>query len=437
MSLAERPVSAGATGTAARLDRRGILTSGLVAVLAGALGLIVLDGAAGSTPVVPSSPHIARYLNDLGSKLDFNTFLPALLAFTAAWALLVTRSGTVSLRMAVGVIVALNLLVFAGPVLLSQDIFSYLAYARMGFEHGVNPYVHGPGAISTDPIYMFVGSHWKHSATAYGPLFTLLSYPLAWLGVFGGLWALKVVAVAASLCIVWMVVLCAREAGVDPVRAALLVGLNPLMLIYTVGGAHNDLIMAALMMVGVWLTVRRREALGAASVVAGAAVKATAAVVVPFMVVGTRRLAPLFGALAATAVAGLVAYVAFGVHALDFVAVLKRQQSFVSIDSFPTEVAHLFGKAGVYPVDRTLLRIGLIAVELYLAWRVWRGYDWIAAAGWTMLAIAVTTTWLLAWYTIWALPLAAVSRDRRLVVATLAVQAFFLVHQMAPLVASR
>jgi len=57
----------------------------------------------------------------------------------------------------------------------------------------------------------------------------------------------------------------------------------------------------------------------------------------------------------------------------------------------------------------------------------------VAAAGWTLLAIAVTSTWLLAWYILWPLPLAVVSRDRRLLIATLAVQALFILHQTAPL----
>jgi hypothetical protein len=37
------------------------------------------------------------------------------------------------------------------------------------------------------------------------------------------------------------------------------------------------------------------------------------------------------------------------------------------------------------------------------------------------------------WYTIWPLPLAVISRDRRLLFATLAVQAMWVVHQTSPL----
>jgi hypothetical protein len=47
----------------------------------------------------------------------------------------------------------------------------------------------------------------------------------------------------------------------------------------------------------------------------------------------------------------------------------------------------------------------------------------------------VTSTWLLAWYIVWPLPLAVVVRDRRLLFATLLVQGLFIIHQLAPLLA--
>ena len=95
-------------------------------------------------------------------------------------------------------------------------MFSYIAYARMGVEHGVNPYLHGPAAIVGDPVYHYVGHDWKHVATAYGPLYTLLSYPLAPLGVTGALWGMKLEALLASagtLALLWR---CARAARLRP-----------------------------------------------------------------------------------------------------------------------------------------------------------------------------------------------------------------------------
>src|SRR6185312_5850168 len=97
----------------------------------------------------------------------------------------------IAVRAAIGLIALLHLIVFVGPILLSTDVFSYIAYARMGVEHGLNPYLHGPSSIATDPVYPYVGHDWRQVATAYGPLYTLISYPLAPLGVVGAVWGMK------------------------------------------------------------------------------------------------------------------------------------------------------------------------------------------------------------------------------------------------------
>jgi hypothetical protein len=420
-------------------SRSGSLTPALAWLLALALLLataeIVLDGALGHSPVIPKSPPIAGWLQGIGERLGYRTFLVAILVFAGAYAglLALTRRGgpvAIARRPALILIAALHAIVFVGPVLLSTDVFSYIAYARMGVEHGLNPYLHGPMAIAQDPVYPYVGHDWLHVATAYGPIYTLLSYPLAPLGLKGALWAMKLEAVLASagtLALTWR---CARARGLDPVWAVLAVGANPLYVIYGVGGAHNDLIMMLAMMAAVSLTLTT-----GAIVVAGALVKATVAVLLPFMIIARRRLAPILGALASLALGALIGYAAFGVHGIDVVAALNRDAAFVSTDSFATEIAHLFGKPGVFPVDHALLKALLVLIAAHLIWRTWRGYDWVAAAGWTLLAISVTSTWLLAWYILWPLPLAVMSRDRRLLAATLVVQALFILHQVSPLLA--
>jgi alpha-1,6-mannosyltransferase len=417
-----------------------VLGALLALLLVAATAEIVVDGALDHSALIPKSPEIAGWLKGVGERLGYRVFLIAILVFTGAYAGIVALAGragahVISKRSAIILIGALHAIVFAGPILLSTDVFSYIAYARMGVQHGINPYLHGPLAIASDPVYPYVGQDWKHVATAYGPLYTLLSYPLAPLGVKGALWGMKLEALLASagtLALTWR---CARVRGCDPVRALLLVGANPLYIVYGLGGAHNDLIMLLLMMAAVGFTLAGRDASAAASVVAGALVKATVAVLLPFMILSKRRLKPLLGAAGALALGALIGYAAFGIHGIDVVAALNRDAAFVSTDSFATEIAHLFGKPGVFPVDHTLLKVALVLIALHLLWRTWRGYDWVAASGWTLLAISVTSTWLLAWYILWPLPLAVVARDRRLLVATLFVQALFIVHQISPLFA--
>jgi len=469
-----RPGSAG-VGKTDSAARRWQAPAAIVCalVMVAATVEIVLDASLEHSPLVPLQPSIATWLRALGGeRLGYRVFLIALLAFTLAYGVLLalvnahararTRAraaddhdasptgvaptaepGTIAdrgvlgertlIRWAIGLVALLNLLVFIGPILLSTDVFSYIAYARMGVVHGIDPYTNGPTAIVHDPVFRYVGHDWLTVATAYGPVYTLISYPLGLIGVVGAVWGMKVYALIASavtLMLTWRV---ARRRGHDRVFALLAVGGNPLYVIYGLGGAHNDLIMLALMMGAVALTLADREASAGAAVVAGALVKATVAVMLPFMVLARRRLTPVLGALAALIAGGIAGYLAFGIHGIDVVSALNRDSAFVSIDSFPNELAHLVGKPGVFPVDHDLLKAALVLILVHLAYRTWRGYDWVAASGWALLAISVTSTWLLAWYILWPLPLAVVTRDRRLLAATLFVQGLFVIHQTAPL----
>jgi hypothetical protein len=394
---------------------------------------IVLDGASAKSPLVPHQPPIAGWLNGPGMALSYRMFLVILLIMTACYAMAVVGARQVSARWLIGTIAALHFVLFLAPVLISQDVFQYIDYGRLGVLHGINPFAHGPIAAPHDPLFRYVGTIWYHVPSAYGPLFTLVSYPVALLGVEGALWGMKVVAITASLAALTFVWLCAKRLGRDPIAATLIVAINPLWVIYGVGGYHNDLLMVALMMGGVLLLLRDEDAKGAAAIVASAAVKATGIVVLPFALLARRRVGLLVGTAAALAVIGVISLIAFGVHGLDFVSVLKRNSTFVSSDSFPLEVAHLIGLPGVFRIDRTIIRVVSVVAILWFMWRTWRGYDWIAASGWTLLILAVSATWLLAWYLLWALPLAVISKDRRVLWATLAIMAMFVVHQTAPL----
>jgi hypothetical protein len=415
-------------------------------VLVAAIVEIVLDAALEHSPLIPHQPHLSGWLASLGGeRLGYRVFLIALLASSVSYFVFLfgarsytraqhpPKSNIAFTRFAIALVAILNLIVFAGPVLISTDVFSYLAYARMAAVHGIDPYLHGPKAIVGDPVYRYVGHDWLKVATAYGPVYTLISYPIGLLGVVGGLWLMKLYALAAAaatLLLTWRV---AHRRGHDRVFALLAVGANPLFTIYGLGGAHNDLIMLALMMFAVALTLSDRDAAAGATVVVGALVKATVAVLLPFMLLARRRLSTVYGALLAIIGSAIAGYAAFGIQGLNVVSALNRDSAFVSTDSFPNELAHLAGKPGVFPVDHDLLKIALVLIVLHLLFRTWRGYDWVAASGWALLAISVTSTWLLAWYILWPLPLAVVTRDRRLLAATLFVQGLFIVHQTAPL----
>jgi hypothetical protein len=328
------------------------------------------------------------------------------------------------------------------PVLLSHDVFSYVDYARLGVVHGLDPYVHAPDAVPTDPVYADVT--WTGATSAYGPLFTLATYPLAWLPVGLAVAVLKAVAALSVLALAALVARLAAWRGVQPLRAAALVALNPLVLVHVVGGAHNDGLTMLLAMLGVAAVLAGREASAGAALVAAAAVKASAAFLAPFALIASTRprrvrtypriavksansrwgpVARLAaGALAAALAIGLAAYLGFGWDWLHAFGLAGENQSRTSHLSIPTTVARLFA-SDEEPFRAAALALYAAAVAYLLVW-TWRGGDWVRAAGWAALGLLLATSWLLPWYLIWALPLAAISRDRTLQLLTLALTAY-------------
>ena len=93
-------------------------------------------------------------------------------------------------------IVAAHVILLLGPPFQLTDMCNYLGYARLGGLHGLNPYTHVIGQEMHDPIYHFATWHNLHSP--YGELFTALTYPLAFLPLPVAYWIVKVVTVAAQ-----------------------------------------------------------------------------------------------------------------------------------------------------------------------------------------------------------------------------------------------
>lgn len=342
-----------------------------------------------------------------------------LVAMSACYVVVLACARAVPAWAAVAAVLVAHALFLLGPPLFSADVFGYVDYARLDVFHGLDPYAHGAADAPHDAVVRFV--RWRDIATPYGPLFTVASFPLAWLSVPAALWACKGLSAALSLACVALVWRIARRRGIAPVPAIAFVGLNPLLLAYAVGGAHNDVLLVALTLLAVLLVLEGRDAAGGLAGALAVGVKASSAIVLPFLLLGTRRpRAALAGAAAGAAGVLVLAVAAFGGHALGFVSQIREQQHLVATYSVPRQLAALLGYGHIPGALRLLLLAGFAAALALLLWRTWRGaLDWLAAAGWATLALLVSTAWLVPWYVVWLLPLAAVGRDRRLTAATL------------------
>ena len=162
-------------------------------------------------------------------------------------------------RWAIAAVVAVHLVFLLSPPLSLTDIFNYINYGRMEVVHHLNPYNTVP-AVEPHSDPSFDLSNWHHLLSPYGPLFTILTFALVPLGIAASFWTLKVILMVASLGTLFLLWRCAELLGRDPLHALVFVGLNPLVLVWGLGGDHNDFIMMFFIMLGIYLLLRARAA---------------------------------------------------------------------------------------------------------------------------------------------------------------------------------
>jgi hypothetical protein len=416
------------SGLTSLTSRERAALGALIGLVLTGIAIAVASASTGDSFGIPrqgrhAESWVVGLLAPFGGSLTAPRFFVAFAVMWCFYLVVLALADAIRARWAITAIAALTLVFTIAPVLFSRDVFSYIDYARMGVIHGLNPYSHAPAAAPHDPVYPFLG--WRTTPSVYGPLFTLLSFPLAPLGVAGALWAFKAMAGAAALGCVALIWRCAKKVGESPVFAALLLGLNPVFLVLAVSGAHNDVLALFILTAAITLALTGRETLAGASVVATVAVKATAGVVLPFLALGARRRRSVIGAMAVGGIViGLVALAVFGTAVKEPFTLAAGHRNYYLEQSVPQHVAVLLNAdPRSHVVRRVAELIGLAAIAIFLL-RTARGGDWLSGAGWATFAVLVTTTYMQPWYTIWVLPFAAVARDRRLVYATLALGTF-------------
>ena len=213
------------------------------------------------------------------------------------YALAIRDADKLSPRILLVAILALHVIVLLAPPLFSSDVFSYAAYARMGAIYDVNPYLHGPSAIPlggappADRRPVAAHAERLRAALHRAQLPVRAAQPRRQRARLQG--RRRRLEPGPDR---------ARLAGGAPARrrpgaAAVLVGLNPVIVLYGVGGGHNDLMMLAILAAGLYVLMQRRERRGGALIVAATAVKLTAGLLLPFaLAAGTTAAATRRGA---------------------------------------------------------------------------------------------------------------------------------------------
>jgi hypothetical protein len=377
---------------------------------------VVAFAASGPTILVPRSAQSfpnweAGPLHDVMSRVLSNPtalgigFSAVLVGMIVAYAAVLAAVRSLSMRTIAITVVVLHVILLMSPPLQLTDLFNYLGYARLGALHDLNPYTHVIKQELFDPVYRFTS--WHALRSPYGQLFTALTYPLAFVGLPVAYWTLKIVTVALSLGFIALVWHCARALGRDPRFAVVFVAFNPIFLIYAVAGFHNDFFMLVPSMGAIALLLAGRDRAAGAALMIAVAVKFTAVLLLPFLLLAAvtrpRQVRILVGAVLAAIPLGALIVGLFGFAIPN----LSQQSSLLTDYSIPNLVGLVFGVGGT----PDLLRAATVGVVLVIACQLYRRRDWLTGAGWSTFALIASLAWLVPWYIVWLLPLAALGNS--------------------------
>jgi hypothetical protein len=444
VSTIDGPLGSAASGSLdlkhpARASGAAISGSGL-----GQLGLasVVLSGvllslAASKTDTLLAQniqPALAPFsgpLASLGFHLRTGEILAALTLMFIGYALSVRHAEDLSPRLVIGAIGVFVTVVLLAPPLFSTDLFSYQEYARIFFGLHLNPYTHDSRVLElgpqySDPIYHYIGAKWIHTPTVYGPIFTLISGLFAKTSSTDAIafsaFAYKTIAALCCAGIIAMIWKTARLRGVNPVRGAALFGLNPLVVLYGIGGGHNDLLMLVFSTGGIWALLSRHERSSGVLAIVAAGVKLTGGLVLPFALVAnpgpgarTGRRRVLFGAAVAAIITVGVGISIFGTGMTNMFHTLSQVQGEGGWQSVPGFLSNALHWQTASHIISLLFAMVFAVICCRLLWRVWNGQlDWLDGAAWATFWLLMATSSILPWYVSWLLVPVALCTNRRL-----------------------
>jgi hypothetical protein len=423
-AASRRPARPGGT----RFTVEGALN--LAALAAGLVGLALVVLAAVSawpddSPLEPVNGGHPEG-NERWAWLYLGAAAGAFAAYVVGLGLLARRSARVLPVAALAL--AIQLAPLAAPLLLSTDAWTYWGYGRIAAVHDANPYEEEPSQFPDDPSFPFIGTEWHDTTSVYGPAFTLASEPIAEAAGASEDAAAWIYKTLAALAVCAAAALAARLA-VRKSFAWAFVGWNPLLALHFAGGGHNDAWIAALVLAALTLVAVGRTRLSGAVWVLAIAVKWVPLVLLPLHALAehsSRRRLGYLGIAAAALVIGGFATWRYGLAWVGALGPLAGNAGEGTSFALPRRLESI----GLpYELAVSVLVAAFAVAYLLLAREAWRGRARLAL---TACLLLLATPYLVAWYVVWAVPLAAAEDDRLAQLIVLGLSAYLL-SQAVPL----
>jgi alpha-1,6-mannosyltransferase len=374
-------------------------------------------------------------------------------------------------RRLIMLVVAWSVPMIAAMPIGSRDLWAYAAQGNLD-HHGLDPYTHSPQdlpGVFTDNV----SKRWIGATTPYGPLWLLIGRTIA--AICGNhvqisMFVLRLPVFIGVLVTIWVLPRIADRLGIRADRVLWMVMANPLTVVLGLGGGHNDLLMSALMVLGLLCLVQsggmvRTLGASAALMAAAAAIKSPAAIGAMFVVpiwlqlrAGSLTTGPIRRAFDATGVAAISALASFAVvsaisgHGLGWVKQVSSAAPVVSWMSFPTAAAMLVKLAhgtsdGAMTLDPAMERwrtSGLVLAAILIV-GLWAKTTWdatrerpsrltpMAAFAIALIVIVVLGPAVQPWYFGWTLPFLALTPLSRRMIGVIVGSSFALLIMIRPL----
>lgn len=331
------------------------------------------------------------------------------------------------------------------PPLFSRDVYSYFMQGKMQLA-GNNPYETGVSVVpgwfqsGVDPL-------WGDAPTPYGPVFLLIEKAVAAVSQDSSLVAsylFRLTSLAGVVFICLSIPFLAKAHGVNPISAAWVGVMNPLVLMHFVAGSHNDALMVGLVCLAMVIALRGHFIIGVIVATLALGIKPVAIVLLPFLaLIAAGSGASWMRKAKYGAYAGLIAlFTLFATSALaetgpfGWIGSLSTPGTVKSWLSPTTAIGMLiggplrllgFGNVVETSVGITRL-IGSIALALVLVMLVVRPNGRSASRGVALsfVALVVLGPVVQPWYLLWSIPLLAVTglSHKQLRIMVIAIAAF-------------
>jgi len=395
---------------------------------------------------------LSRFPESFFFITDFSYLLFLFYTLVLIWT--VRQSKSVSIRPSYWVIAIVFFLLFCTilltiPPLTSQDVFWNLFQGKIFTHYQQNPYLVTPQEFSEDS-YLGLIRVWQDFPMTHGPIWTLLVSTVSILtshNLSSSLFILRMILFIILGLVIGLTVLVVRR--VNPrwsFLAFIALSWQPLLLIETINGAHNDILIGLTAILGLFLIFQGRYFQGFAVLWIGVLVKYVILLLIPLGIIFVIRrhslkamikiTAPIIGIIVLLT---LIAYLPFGYNIFQFSGLSYQSRLFeyavlppvpfwlvtVGTTISGINIKEIIKNRQQIPLllfkDRTALEslvfiVRILSIAIFLVFYSWlifkpfqderdlfkRGF-WIFA-----VYLLIAPFWFMNWYLIWLMPLAVI-----------------------------